>query len=128
MDIWGTWVEAIRTVVTALAADAGLGVGLAVIVATVLLRTVVLPLAWPMAYRACIRQKKLAKLQPELRALQERFRDQPDLYVRKLTELYKANGLTMVDSKTLLGSLAQLSLFLGMFQVLRDIGAGARFL
>ena len=38
MDIWGTWVEAIRTIVTALAADAGLGVGLAIVVATVLLQ------------------------------------------------------------------------------------------
>ena len=56
MDIWATWVEAIRTVVTALATDGGLGVGLSVVVASVLLRSVVLPLAWPIAYRACIRQ------------------------------------------------------------------------
>jgi YidC/Oxa1 family membrane protein insertase len=127
MGIWSAWLDSIGTIVTALA-DAGLGLGLGIVVTTVLLRIALLPLAWPMAYRACIRQKKLAKLQPELRTLQERFRDQPELYVRKLTELYKANGLTMVDAKALLGALAQLPLFLGMFQVLRDIGAGARFL
>ena len=128
MDIWATWVEAIRTVVTALATDGGLGVGLSVVVATVLLRSVVLPLAWPIAYRACIRQKKLAKLQPELRALQENFRNQPDVYLRKLTELHKAHDVAMVDAKGFVGALAQLPLFLGMFQALRTIGDGARFL
>jgi YidC/Oxa1 family membrane protein insertase len=128
MDIWTVWLESIRGIVTALAADAALGVGVAVIISTVLLRTVVLPLAWPIAYRACVRQKKLAKLQPELRALQERFRDQPDVYLRKLAELYKAHGIAMVDAKTFLGALAQLPLFLGMFQVLRTVGDGVRFL
>lgn len=128
MDIWATWLDSIRSIVTALAGDAGLGLGLAVIAATVLLRTVVLPVAWPIAYRACVRQKKIVKLQPELRALQERFRDQPEVYLRKLKELYEANGLTFVDSKSLLGALAQMPLFLGMFQVLSNAGDGARFL
>jgi YidC/Oxa1 family membrane protein insertase len=128
MGIWDAWLDVIRSIITALAADAGLGLGLAVVVATVLLRTVVLPLAWPIAYRACIRQKKLVKLQPDARALQEQFRDQPEVYLRKLTELYKTHELALVDAKTFLGALAQLPLFLGMFQVLRTAGDGARFL
>jgi YidC/Oxa1 family membrane protein insertase len=128
MDIWGAWLETIRTIVTALATDAGLGVGLAVIVATVLLRTVVLPLAWPIAYRACIRQKKVAKLQPQLQALKDSFGDQPEVHLRKLAELYKAHEVSMVDARSFLGALAQLPLFLGMFQALRTVGDGVRFL
>lgn len=128
MDIWAVWLDSIRAIVTTLAGDAGLGLGLAIVVATLLLRTVLLPLAWPTAYRACIRQKKLVKLQPELRALQDRFRDQPDVYLRKLTELYKTHQIAMVDARSLLGALAQLPLFLGMFQALRSVGDGVRFL
>lgn len=128
MDIWAVWLDSIRAIVTALAGDAGLGLGLAIVVATVLLRTAVLPLAWPTAYRTCIRQKKLVALQPELRALQEQFRGQPDVYLRKLTELYKTHQIAMVDPRTLLGALAQLPLFLGMFQALRSAGDGVRFL
>jgi len=128
MGIWEAWLGSISAIVTALSADAGLGLGAAIVVATVLLRTVVLPVAWPIAYRACVRQKKLAKLQPELRSLQEQFRDQPDVYLRKLAEAYKANQIEMIDAKTLLGSLAQLPLFLGMFQALRTVGDGVRFL
>jgi YidC/Oxa1 family membrane protein insertase len=128
MDIWGTWLEAIRTIVTALAGDAGLGVGLAIVVATVVLRAAVLPLAWPIAYRACIRTKKLAKLEPRIRALQEEFRERPDAYLRKQMELYKAHEIAMVDGKSFLGALAQMPLFLGMFQALRTVGDGVRFL
>ena len=92
-----------------------------------MLRTVLLPLAWPIAYRACVRQKKMAKLQPELRALQERFRDKPDVYLQKMQELYRAHGLTMLDGKGLVGAFAQLPVFLGMFQALRDAGDGVKF-
>jgi YidC/Oxa1 family membrane protein insertase len=128
MDVWGTWLGAIRSIVTTLATDAGLGVGIAVVVATLLLRTIVLPIAWPIAYRACVRQKKLAKLQPELRSLQDRFREQPEVYLKKMAELYKANDIAMIDAKMFLGAFAQMPLFLGMFQVLRTAGDGARFL
>jgi YidC/Oxa1 family membrane protein insertase len=126
--MWAMWLDSIGKVIMALSSDAGLGLGLAVVVATVLLRTVLLPLAWPIAYRACIRQKKMAKLQPELRALQDRFRDKPDVYLKKMQELYRAHGLTMLDGKSLVGALAQLPVFLGMFQALRNAGDGVKFL
>jgi len=126
VDIWATWLDSIGSILTML--SSGLGLGLAIVVATVLLRTVLLPLAWPIAYRACLRQKKLAKLQPELRALQDRFRDTPELYLEKMRDLYRANGLAIVDAKAFVGALAQLPVFLGMFQVLRDAGVGVRFL
>ncbi len=48
--------------------------------------------------------------------------------MQKMTELYGNHGLTLVDFKGLLGGLAQMPVFLGMFQVLRDAGDGARFL
>jgi YidC/Oxa1 family membrane protein insertase len=115
-------------VVSTLAADVGLGVGLAIVVTTVLIRGLVLPLAWPVAYRASIRQKKLAKLQPELRALREELGNQPELYLRKLTALYEVHGLAMFEAKGLFAAAAQMPLFLGMFQVLRNAGDGVRFL
>ena len=128
MDIWATWLDAIGSMLTLLSSGAGLGLGLAIVAATVVLRTVLLPLAWPIAYRACLRQKKMAKLQPELRALREQFGDKPELYLEKLRELYRAHDLTLVDAKSFAGSLVQLPVFLGMYQVLRDAGDGARFL
>ena len=62
--MWTMWLDTLRSILAALSSDAGFSVGVAVIVATVLLRAVLLPLAWPIAYRASIRQKKMLKPRP----------------------------------------------------------------
>ena len=128
MDIWSMWLDAIRSVIEMLSSDLSLGLGLAIVVATVLLRTVLLPLALAIAYRGCVRQKKMIKLQPELQELKERHASKPDVYMQEMLELYGKHDLTVVDTKSLLGALAQLPIFLGMFQVLRSAGDGVKFL
>jgi YidC/Oxa1 family membrane protein insertase len=128
MDYWLIWLDSIRSILTLLSSDIGLGFGFAIVFATIILRTALLPLAWPIAYRGCIRQKKMAKLQPKLKELKKRYADKPDLYAQKMLEIYKKHNLKIIDGKSLLGTLAQLPLFLGMFQVLRNAGDGVRFL
>jgi YidC/Oxa1 family membrane protein insertase len=128
MDYWLIWLDSIRSILTLLSSDVGLGFGFAIVFATIILRTALLPLAWPIAYRGCIRQKKMAKLQPKLKELKKRYADKPDLYAQKMLEIYKKHNLKIIDGKSLLGTLAQLPLFLGMFQVLRNAGDGVRFL
>jgi len=128
MNIWTFWLDALRSLVDVLATDAGLGLGLAIIAATLLLRLVLLPISWSAAYRGCIRQKKMLKLQPELQQLKEKYAKEPNLYMREMLELYRKNELSFIDGKNLLGALAQMPLLLGMFHALRSIGDGARFL
>jgi YidC/Oxa1 family membrane protein insertase len=120
------WLDTIRSLMEFL--SSGLGLGMAVIVATLLLRATVLPVSWSVAYRGCVRQKKMLRLQPELQRLKEQFLGKPELYFQHMQTLYTKNGLSFVDGKSLLGSVMQMPLLLGMFQVLRDIGNGARFL
>jgi len=128
MNIWTIWLDALRSLVEVLSTEAGLGLGLAIIIATVLLRAILLPLSWSAAYRGCIRQKKMAKLQPQLQLLKEQYANDPNSYMQKMVELYRKHELSLVDGKSLLGALAQTPLLLGMFQVLRNLGEGARFL
>jgi YidC/Oxa1 family membrane protein insertase len=128
MNIWTVWLDALRSLVDALSTEAGLGLGLAIITATLLLRILLLPISWSAAYRGCIRQKKMTKLQPELQQLKEKYAKDPNLYMQQMAELYRKHGLSFVDGKSLLGGLAQMPLLLGMFQALRNVGDGARFL
>lgn len=128
MSLWTLWLDALRGLLEALSTQAGLGLGLAVIAGTLLLRVTLLPISWSAAYRGCIRQKKLIKLQPELQRLKERHGDQPEVYMQEMMSLYRKHDLTFLDGKSLLGALAQMPLFLGMFQVLRTMGDGIRFL
>ena len=128
MNIWISWLDALRSLVDALSTEAGLGLGLAIITATLLLRVLLLPISWSAAYRGCVRQKKMAKLQPELQQLKEKYANDPKLYMQQMTMLYRKHDLSVLDGKSLLGGLAQMPLFLGMFQALRSAGDGARFL
>jgi YidC/Oxa1 family membrane protein insertase len=127
-NIWTMWLDLLGTVLNFLASEVGLGLGLAIVVMTLVLRTLLLPVSWSAAYGGCLRQKKMKQLQPELAALKEKFAAKPELYSRELLKLYKAHDLAMVDGRNLVGALAQLPVFIAMFRVLRGAGKGARFL
>src|SRR6187551_488192 len=94
MNIWTVWLDALRSLVNAISIEAGLGLGLAIIIATLLLRTLLLPISWSAAYRGCIRQKKMAKLQPELQQLKEKYANDPKLYMQQMTMLYRKHDLS----------------------------------
>jgi YidC/Oxa1 family membrane protein insertase len=123
-----SWLDAIGGLVETLSSEVGLGLGLAIIAATLLLRVLLLPISWSAAYRGCIRQKKMMKLQPELQQLKDKYATQPDVYMQQMMALYRKHELSFFDGKSLLSGLAQMPLFIGMFQTLRNIGDGARFL
>ena len=128
MSIWSMWLDLIQSVLSVLASDAGLGLGFAIAVGTVLLRSALLPLSWPIAYRGYIRRKKMIQIQPTLQRLKKFFRDKPDVYLQKMSELYRKHDLTLVDNKSLLATAVQMPLLIGMYQVLRKLGEGIKFL
>ena len=126
MVIWTMWLDVIRGLIDSLSSLVGMG--LAVILATLLLRITMLPVSWSIAYRGCICQKKMTKLKPELEQIKERFSGKPDLYLQQMKTLYSKNGLSFFDGKSMAGSLLQMPVLFGMFRVLRDVGKGVRFL
>jgi YidC/Oxa1 family membrane protein insertase len=128
MELWSLWLGAIRHLLLWLASNAGLGMGFAIIGTTLLLKSALLPIAWPAAYRHCLRQKKLAQLQPELQKLKATWGDKPDHYVQKMRELYQRHGLAVVDFKSMLAAAVQMPVLVGSYQVLRTLGDHVRFL
>jgi len=128
MELWTQLLDAIQGLLTFLSSQVGLGTGLGIVALTLLLRTVILPISWPIAYRGSIRQKKMLRLQPELQRLKAECGDQPQIYAARLMKLYQAHGITIMDWRSVLGSLVQMPLFLGMYQTLRAGVNGARFL
>jgi YidC/Oxa1 family membrane protein insertase len=122
MQLWARWLDLIRTLLHFLSTDIGLGGGLGILVLTLL------PLSWSIAYRGAVRQKQVARLQPELLRLKTRFAAEPQRYAEAMRALYREHGLSIVDGRSVLGSLAQMPIFIGMYQVLRDGLSGARFL
>jgi YidC/Oxa1 family membrane protein insertase len=128
MELWTYWLIAIQNLLTFFSSHLGLGTGFSIAVLTFLLRTVILPISWPIAYRGSIRQKKMLRLQPELARLKLECVGQPQIYAERLMKLYQDHGMTVMDWRSVLGSLMQMPLFLGMYQTLRTGVNGARFL
>lgn len=128
MQLWSLWVSAIDGLLQTLATDLGLGLGLAVIAGTVVFRALLLPLSWSCAYRNRLRQKKLARLRPQLERLKAVHAQDPQAHARQVMQLHREHGLGVVDGRGLLCAVVQMPLFLGMFQALRALGNGVRFL
>lgn len=128
MTLWMQWLKALDALLEFFSSHIGLGDGLAIVALTVLVRTVLLPIGWSSAYRSCIRHKTIARLQPQLQHLKQKFGDQPKLYAEKLQALYRENGMALTDGRTLLGALVQWPVLLGLYQALRDGVRSTRFL
>jgi len=128
MELWTMWLDSIQAVLGFLSSDVGLGSGLAIVVLTLMLRVVLLPVSWSCAYGACIRQKRLKKIQPELESLRERFQSDPKQLAEETMKLYGKKGLRFFEFRPVLGALVQMPVLLGMFSVLRQGLLRARFL
>jgi YidC/Oxa1 family membrane protein insertase len=128
MELWMQWLNVIQTLLDCLSSTVGLGTGLGIVALTLFLRTVILPISWSSAYRACIRQKKMFRLQPQLERLKQDCGAHPQLYAERVMNLYRDNGMSVMDLRSLVGALLQMPIFLGMYQTLRAGAHGGRFL
>jgi YidC/Oxa1 family membrane protein insertase len=128
MELWTLWLNAIHSLLIFLSSGVGLGTGFGIVALTLLLRTVLLPISWPIAYRGSIRQKKMLRLQPELERLKVEHGAEPRIYAERVLKLYQDNGMTVMDWRNFFGSLLQMPLFVGIYQTLRAGANGARFL
>jgi YidC/Oxa1 family membrane protein insertase len=128
MELWTQWLSALHGLLIFFSSNLGLGTGFGIVALTLLLRTVILPISWSIAYRGSIRQKKMLRLQPELQRLKKECGDELQVYAQRMMRLYQDHGMTVMDWRSVLGSLVQMPLFLGMYQTLRAGVNGARFL
>jgi len=78
-----------NTLVLILAAVPGANVGVAIIILTVVVRTVLLPLS----HKSVVSQAKMRSLAPHLEKLKEKHKDNKQEQARKTMELYKEHGI-----------------------------------
>jgi YidC/Oxa1 family membrane protein insertase len=128
MQIWSLWLDTLRAVLEFLSSEAGLGLGFAVIVLTLGVRALLLPVSWSCAYSACLRQKRVRELKPELDRLREQHASQPQRLAEETMKLYRRKGMRMIETRPLLGTLLQMPVLLGMYSVLRQGLRSVRFL
>jgi YidC/Oxa1 family membrane protein insertase len=125
VDLWVAWTALLQHLLQLFAVNLGVGSGLAIILLTLALRSALLPLTWSVAYRAAVRQEKLARLQPQLTAIRERYVNDPSELAARTLQLYRQHGIKIADAMSLLTVGIQLPVLWGLYRVLRDKAAGA---
>jgi YidC/Oxa1 family membrane protein insertase len=91
-----------------------LSYGLAIIVITILVKLVF----WPLTQASTRSMKRMAALQPQMKAIQEKFKDDPAKMNRKLMEFMRENKVSPLGG--CLPMLLQIPVFFGFFKMIRS--------
>jgi YidC/Oxa1 family membrane protein insertase len=91
----------------------GLNYGLAIVVMTILIKL----LFWPLTNASTKSMKRMAALQPQMQALQEKYKDDPQKKNQKLWEFMKENKVNPMGGCIPL--LLQMPVFFGLIGMLR---------
>ncbi len=89
------------------------GYGIAIILITLLVKLVFAPLVW----KSTRSMKKMSAVQPQLKALRERFKDDPQRMYYEQQKLFKENGVSQTGG--CLPMLVQIPVFFAMFNTFR---------
>jgi YidC/Oxa1 family membrane protein insertase len=126
---WDVFIELVRALILTVAGAIGGNVGGAIALVSFLLRLALIPLQLKVTRRVQAQRKKIAELKPQLERLQKRFAKDPRARGLATIELYKANGVRMLDPLMWLSIGVQWPLFAGLYGAVRaGLGAGKRFL
>jgi len=74
-------------------------------------------LFWPLSAKASRSQKRMAKIQEPMKALREKYKDNPQKFQREMLELFRKNQINPVAG--CLPMVIQMPIFFGLFYMLR---------
>jgi YidC/Oxa1 family membrane protein insertase len=90
------------------------GYGMAIIVITVIIKLVF----WPLTQASTRSMKRMQALQPQMKAIQEKFKDDPAKMNKKLMEFMRENKVSPLGG--CLPMLLQIPVFFGFFKMIRS--------
>jgi YidC/Oxa1 family membrane protein insertase len=111
-NILQPFIDAAEAVIDFFQADVGLSWGLAIIALTFAVRLVLLPLS----IRGIKSMRKMQLVAPQLKELQEKYKDDKERQQRELMNLYKENGVNPLAS--CFPFLLQIPFFIAIYQLL----------
>ena len=88
--------------------------GVAIILLTLLVRAVF----WPLTHKSTVSMRKMSVVQPQIKALQAQFKDNPQKLQQETLKLYREHKVNPFSS--CLPMLVQIPIFIALFTVLRS--------
>jgi YidC/Oxa1 family membrane protein insertase len=92
----------------------GLPYGWAIVAITIIIKVVF----WPLTQASTRSAKRMQALQPQIKALQEKYKDDPVKQQRKMMEFWKENKINPMSG--CLPTLIQMPVFIGFFYMIRS--------
>lgn len=86
--------------------------GIAIIILTIVVKLLISPLT----HKSMVGQEKMSKIQPKLKAIQEKYKDKPELLNKETMNLYKKEGINPVSG--CLPLLLQMPILMAMYELL----------
>lgn len=87
-------------------------------VSIILLTIVIKLILYPLTVKQIKSMKAMQELQPKIKAIQEKYKDNPQLQNQEIMKLYQSEGINPLAG--CLPLLAQMPILMGMFYALRD--------
>ena len=85
--------------------------GWAILLLALTVRLALLPLTLHLSRRMLVNQQKIRNLQPQVDAIRERLKHDPQAMFAAVSDLYRKNGAHVFDRSSILGALVQLPVF-----------------
>ena len=115
MDFLSSLVQQVVTIMYNLTAQIGVpNYGLAIIIMTIIVKLAL----YPLTAKQIASTSAMMELQPKMKALQEKYKDNKPLLNQKMAELYKEQGVNPLAG--CLPLLVQMPIMLGIFYGIRD--------
>src|SRR5689334_3186360 len=118
MFFWSSFLDLIRVVLFSLAHVCGGSLGGGIIMLSLLVRLALLPLTLRLALRAREHQAVLRGLEPQLAALKKRHAEDPLALARAQRDLHAANCVGIMPKGSLLGTMVQIPIGAGVYEVI----------
>jgi YidC/Oxa1 family membrane protein insertase len=111
---WGFFAKALLVAMNWLHDVTKLGYGWVIVLFTVIIKAVF----WPLMTKSTRSMKKMQALAPEVKALKEKYKDDPQKFTQKQMELWKKNKVSPVSG--CLPMAIQMPVFIGFFTMIRS--------
>ena len=127
MALWHGWTSLLQSLLTLLSTNLGVSEALAIVLLTLIVRTLLMPISLSASLRMEINKRKMQRLKPEIDRLKERHAGDAAALASATMRLYRENGVGLLDRLTVANLGTQALFGIGLFQVLRKATTSARF-
>jgi YidC/Oxa1 family membrane protein insertase len=128
MELWNFWISLLQSALTYISMHFGVSQAMAVILLTLLARSILMPVSLTSAIRIEKSKKQMKLFKPQLDALRETYKDDPAKMASETMRIYSENKVRLLDRLAIANIGAQGIFGIGIFQALGKASFSSKFL